>query len=267
MLEIKGERGQVAIFVILAIVIVAAVFLIFWLTPARNIFTDAQPTIRLEECVMPTLEEGIDKTSLQGGGIDPENYYLYQGEKIEYLCFTNQYYETCGMQRPLLKQYVEDELYDYVEPTARGCLDDVRDDLERRGWDVSGSRDIDLRIEPGSIDIIMSGFSMTREDTGEMYDEFVVSKRTDLYNLLMISTSILNWEARYGDSEIVSYMMYYPDMRIGKEKQPDGTTIYEVSSRDTGREFVFATRSLAWPPGYDLEEAIYVPRREIENEE
>ena len=39
------------------------------------------------------VKEIIKKISLQGGSINPEHYYLYQDNKIEYLCYTNQYYQ------------------------------------------------------------------------------------------------------------------------------------------------------------------------------
>jgi hypothetical protein len=48
-------------------------------------------------------------------------------------------------------------------------------------------------------------------------------------------------------------MQYYPDLKIEKTKLSDGTTIYILSNVVSKDRFTFASRSLAWPPGYGLE--------------
>ena len=72
----------------------------------------------------------------------------------------------------------------------------------------------------------------------------------NLYELASIAESIVEWEATYGDSETTTYMNYYHDLKVEKKKQTDGTTIYIVTNRDTRNKFQFASRSVAWPPGY-----------------
>jgi len=72
----------------------------------------------------------------------------------------------------------------------------------------------------------------------------------NLYELVSIVNSILNWEARYGDSETTIYMNYYHDLKVEKKKQSDGSTIYILTDRNTLDKFQFASRSVAWPPGY-----------------
>ena len=68
----------------------------------------------------------------------------------------------------------------------------------------------------------------------------------------MLTSSILNWEARYGDSDIATYMTYYPNIKVEKYKQGDGSKIYILSSEKD--KFVFASRSLSWPAGYGFGE-------------
>jgi len=75
-----------------------------------------------------------------------------------------------------------------------------------------------------------------------------------MYDLVMISTSILNFEARYGDSNPLSFMVYYPSLWIDKLKQGDGTKIYILTDLNTGESFTFASRSLSWPAGYGIGE-------------
>jgi len=47
--------------------------------------------------------------------------------------------------------------------------------------------------------------------------------------LLMISTSIVDYESTYGDAETSLYVNYYPNLRIEKMKLGDGSTIYTVN--------------------------------------
>ncbi len=107
-----------------------------------------------------------------------------------------------------------------------------------------------VEIVPNNIKTSVSGFTFTKGETGEKYDKFVASYKSELYDLLMLATSILNWEARYGDSDITTYMTYYPNVKVEKYKQGDGSTIYILTDRPTEDKFVFASRSLAWPAGY-----------------
>ena len=65
----------------------------------------------------------------------------------------------------------------------------------------------------------------------------------------MISSSILNWEARYGDSETMNYMIYYPSIKVEKKKQGDGSTVYIITDRLDLDKFMFASRSMALPAG------------------
>ena len=87
------------------------------------------------------------------------------------------------------------------------------------------------------------------KDRTESYKTIKITKTSKLYELVMITTSILNWEARYGDSEIMNYMMYYPELRVEKKKQDEGTTIYILTDKDTSEQFVFASRSVVLPVG------------------
>ena len=50
-------------------------------------------------------------------------------------------------------------------------------------------------------------------------------------------------------------MSYYPDLRMEKIKLSDGTKVYKLSNIVTKEEFIFASRSLSWPPGLALDQA------------
>ena len=161
------------------------------------------------------------------------------------------------MQRPLLKNYVEDSIASYTRDKVQGCISKYKADMEKRGYSVETSdANVKVEIVPKSIDVtINSPLTLTKESS-KTFSKFSTSVNSEMYNLLMISSSILNWEARYGDSDPVAYMAYYPDLKVEKMKNSDGTTIYTLTHRETKEKFMFASRSIAWPAGYGIKEVL-----------
>jgi len=45
-------------------------------------------------------------------------------------------------------------------------------------------------------------------------------------------------------------MFLYPNLKVQKLKQGDGTKVYIIEDRNTKEKLQFATRSLVWPPGW-----------------
>lgn len=248
----NSKRSQLTIFIILALAIV--LILILLLTGKTNliaIFTPTTPINQIKECVQEPVEEAVNILRLQGGSLDPSLYYIYQGSKIEYLCYTEEYYKTCIMQKPLLKQSVEQQIYSYASPRIKNCISSVKANLERKGYQVSmSSPEISISLLPGSILVdIISDIRIVKDQT-ESYKSIKIDISSSLYEQIMLASSISNWEARYGDAETMNYMIYYPSFKVEKKKQGDGTTVYIITDRDSEDKFMFASRSLVLPAGF-----------------
>ncbi|MBI2628598.1 hypothetical protein HYW74_00765 [Candidatus Pacearchaeota archaeon] len=258
-----GKRGQVTIFVIIAIVIIAAVILFFTLTQQGKDLvqqvTGSEATLdvvgEITNCV-ENSEEINNKIALitsQGGSANPENYILYNNSKVEYLCYSNEYLKTCYMQQPLLLQHINQELQNSIKVNVEDCFAKEKQSLESRGYQVNMGRiNFSLDIIPDNL-VFNINTPMTITKTGtQTFNQFSIKKNSGLYQLVMLSTSILNFEARYGDSDPALYMTLYPSVRVEKQKRSDSSKVYILSDRDTSEVFMFASRSLAWPPGYKL---------------
>jgi len=247
----KNKKAQVTVFIILAIAIVAIlIFLFIGGDRITSVFTEKPPIDQIRECVDEPLEMALDLVSSQGGSLAPENYYLYQGNKIEYLCYSEMNYEKCVMQKPLLKQSIEGELESYLQPRIKNCISAVKSSLQKKGYSVTSQNPvIDVNLIPNSILIdIQADVKITKQGTSS-YKSIKTDYSSKLYDLVMISSSILNWEARYGDSETMNYMLYYPSIKVEKKKQSDGTTIYIITDRLNLDKFQFASRSVILPAG------------------
>lgn len=258
-----GKKGQVTIFVIIAIVIIGGLIVFFAATDVgkrtlENFTQTGEFDVigNLETCIEENeqINSDIEKILTQGGNLNPEFSYLFQGDELSYLCYTNEYYETCVNQEPVLVGHVENEIHKIVEPTVNSCIQSLREQLKDRGYDANaGSLNTSVDLTEGNI-VINIGYplTITKADSTRRFDGFQIRKKSEAYGLITLSTSIINFEARWGDSDPNIYMLLYPQTRVEKLKQGDGTTVYKISDRNTEESFNFAVRSLVFPPGYNL---------------
>lgn len=249
---LNSKRSQITIFIILALAIVFVLILLFTgKTNLTAIFSPTTPINQIKGCVQEPVQQAMDILRLQGGSLNPSLYYLYQGNKIEYLCYTEEYYKTCVMQKPLLKQAVEQQIQSYAGQRIKNCISSVKANLERKGYQVTmSSPQVSISLLTGNILVeIISDITIAKEQT-ESYKSIKTDISSDLYSQVILASSISNWEATYGDAETMSYMVYYPQLKLEKKKQGDGTTVYIITNRDSQEKFMFASRSLVLPSGF-----------------
>jgi hypothetical protein len=246
-------RGQVTIFIIIALIIIALAILFYFLlrkSPVGPVVTE-NPAVYIETCMKEKIEDTVEILSLQGGSVVPSNgYYLYQNNTIEYLCYTNEYYAPCVVQQPMLSQHIQEEILKNIEEDVGICFNSMKDSYEEEGYEVmlkSGNTTVDLLP-----DRIITSFkyevTLTKGNTNK-YENFQIVLPRDTYRFASIASSIIQWETLYGDAEVTTYMNYYHDLKVEKKKQIDETSIYILTNRDTGEKFQFASRSYAFPPG------------------
>ena len=247
-----SKRSQVTIFIILALAIVFVLVLILIRKPNFGVITTpSTPIDAIKQCAMDGLDNSTKFIMSQGGSASPQNYFLYNGTKVEYLCYASDVYQACVMQKPLLKESIENELEKDLTPKVIDCINSAKETLERKGYVVTYNKvpNVTVELVPGNILMTIDSDLRIAKEKTETYKSIKIDKASKLYELSMITTSIMNYEARYGRAEIMNYMMYYPSLRVEKKKQDDGTTIYILTDKDTGDKFTFAVRSAVTPIG------------------
>ena len=251
--ESMKKRGQVTIFVIVAIVIVA-VFLVLLVYPRVRVFVGGEinPSSYLKSCIEPEIDNVLPTIMSQGGYYAPDNYVMYQGVKVQYLCYTAENYKPCIVQQPLLVRHVAQEIKDKIKTKAEGCMQNLKTLYEQEGYRVSGAlSEINVSIIPGSVSVVfLAPLEVTKEQT-QTFRRLELMKKSELYDLLLTATSIVQFESTLGDSETSLYLQFYPDLKIEKLKK-EGDTIYTLTNVVTNEKFTFATRSLVWPAGYGV---------------
>ncbi|MBT6690144.1 hypothetical protein HN903_03745 [archaeon] len=249
MRSFDGKGGQVTIFIIVAIMIVS-VLLVFFLWAQPTYFSEGVGIKGFEGCVEDALESGISELEGKAGFIEADFTYSYNGEELTYLCYTNNFYETCVVQVPFLKNVFDENLEALIRDDVDACYDASLASLREEGYDVdSGAVDYNVEIEPGAVRLEIDAPVSVGSQS---FARFSVEANAPVYDMVMIATSILQFETKYGDSDVSSMMLYYPDYYIEKIKRGEGTTIYVLEHKTFGNKFKFASRSLVFPAGYDI---------------
>jgi hypothetical protein len=248
------KKGQITIFIIIAVVIVAIGVLVYIFYPQISSTLSGQqqdPASFIQSCMEGQIKDAVDKVSMQGGSMNPEPYILYQNEKIQYLCYAEGYYQLCGVQKPLLEKQIERELKNATENEAKNCFNEMKSSFEQRGYTVTMREgDISVNLLPGKI-LSTYNYTVTLERTEtQRYESFNVILDNNLYELAGIANSIIDGESTYGDTEKSLYTDMYHNITIEKMKPEYGTKVYIITDSGTGNKFQFASRSLVVPPGY-----------------
>lgn len=253
-MEKRGQkRAQVTIFVILGLLIIIVLILLFLRSgELKSFFLGKSPVERIKDCTKDSLEEGIEIVSKQGGAIDPENYYLYEGNKLDYICFTEESFQRCVMQKPLLKRSIEEELREFIKEDVEDCVLSVKRSLEKKGSSVS-LKDPEINVELGVEDVVVDidlDLRITKGEESESYDNIRAGVSSSLYDFVIITSSIANLEAEYGDVSIDYFMTNNKWLKVEKLKRGDETKVYILTDRGSLEQFMFAIRSIPIPPGW-----------------
>lgn len=242
----RSKRGQVTIFIIVAIVIVSIVLVFFlWVKP--NYIFKSAGNLGFEGCVKDVVEAGIAELGLNAGFVNPGFSHQFNGENFVYLCYTNEYYKTCTIQKALLKQSFEEQLSGYLKDRISLCYSNSLDELKAQGHNViSGELKYEILLEPEAVIVSIDAPTSVG---GQTFKTFNVKTPSAIYEMVMLATSIVQSETHYGDFEVTTSMILYPDYVIKKMKQGEGTTLYVIESELYKNKFQFASRSLVFPPG------------------
>lgn len=256
--KFSDKRGQVTIFIIVAIIIivaiVAALYFMGKFTTTSGI--KLNPLQDIDKCVRESVQLSIQKVLSGGGKISPEFFKLYQSEKYNYLCYQENYYLTCVNSYPNLKSFVESEIKRDIGSKIRQCFENVKQDYTNKGYDVSmgafSDSDYNVELLPGSVDVLINrrvdikkGTSVEISQTSEKFDLRVMSP---IYDIVGVIREIVNQESQYCNFDYNGFMVLYPDFEITRMEY-DFSRIYVVRDRKSGDEFKFAIRSCALPAG------------------
>jgi hypothetical protein len=253
-LNSKNKKAQLTIFIIVGVLIVGAIAFYFLfrqgLIPDISGGKEINPNSFLESCVEEKISEAVEIISVQGGNINPKlnKRFKFKDEEsavnISYLCYNKNLYDRCINQFPSLTDHIETEIENYIDDDVQICFNKLIENLEKQNYDVTKNYngfEVELTLEGvklliyGEIDLIKNGESLKMQNIGTIIP-------TNLYELVLISKSILNSETEYCEFNVNSYMLIYPEIKIDLFKDSVGEKIYTIKNREIDNYFRFAVR-------------------------
>jgi hypothetical protein len=257
----KKRRAQITIFVIAGLTI-AGIILLFFLFRTGVISEisgtkELNPNSFLSSCLEDKIHETIQVISSQGGYINnPLNKtFKFNNENrptdISYLCYTQNYYEPCINQEPMLIQHLKEEVYNYISEDVRNCFDELVFSLEKQGYTANAKyNDFEVELVPRKIVVkIDSEITLTKTEETSTKKDFEVFVQSRFYDLAIVVQEIVSQEARFCNFETLGFILFYPEFNIEKFTTGDSTTIYTIENKRSKEKFKFAVRSCVIPPG------------------
>lgn len=248
------KRGQVTIFIIIAILVIAIVALFFIFKdkigekePAITEVTN--PNAFLKSCIKDAVEETIEILSFQGGYMEnPLSINFKFGNEpfwdISYLCYPDSSDLYCRIQGPLIINRMERELGQELskENELEFCFKDLKQSYIDKGYLVTSSQynkfEANL-IENKLIIELDAKLTMTKAGQTLILKEFKMEFPTKLYNLGKIADKIVEQESEYGSFDTTEYA---ENINYKVSYEPSDTKIYTIENRKTKEKFRFAIK-------------------------
>ena len=250
-----NKKGQIAIFVIVAILIVAAFAFLFLIDKKPRVTRGQEfdnPESYIDNCVKERANEVIDEMFLGGGFIGANDTVLYKGNKITYLCKNVNYYQPCITQYPRYVFDLQEELEHEVADDVAQCFAALEQELTRRNYAINGGDiSISAEVKPSVNRITVNRvFSMSKGDITRSFDKFDIFIAKPLYELGFVANEIVAQEARWCHFSNDGFMALYNDYDIRLDVLGDSTKIYSVKYKDTGDVLKMAVRGCVIPAGF-----------------
>jgi len=240
------KKGQVTIFIILGIIILAAIILFFFIKSkfyfgpvTQERLQQEFPAIKehIENCLKQEAEPLIRKIGLQGGFLEPpeDTFRYYKGDKISYLCYNIPNSKRCS-NRALLKSQMENELKTEIKKRLASCID--IDSFKKTGYSLEyATMDLDVSIGQDSV-ILNLNFPITikKDNTQVTESKFKAKINYPLGRLYNAAQDIISAEALVGvfDTTIYSFLKTKATNvpYIVKKLQPYPDKLYILKIKD-----------------------------------
>src|SRR3989344_3851739 len=203
---IIGKAGQVSLWVIIAIAIVAIVGLLALLRqkPLPEIDNIESPERTIESCARDAIYETVKLMAPQGGFVSPRNYKKYDNINVAYLCENIGYFETCINQHPSLLAEIKEEIYNNSINKIENCFVDSTEELKKKNIKVeSGETNLKIDLAPQRIKVsINKKMTLSSKEGTKNIEDFNFEIRHPLYELALVANEIASQEAKYCNKKL-----------------------------------------------------------------
>jgi hypothetical protein len=248
-----NKKGQVTIFIIVAIILVGIIAMFFILRgitkPAISDIAEENPEAYMQLCIEDDFKDIVHLITLQGGFYDPKDYVLFDDDnKAAYLCKNSGNYEPCINQHPMYFSEISNEIKNQMSPIIIDCFDSLKQDFEEKGGvvELGTGPSIEVRLAPRNVFIdVEREITITRKEETISYSEVELGLRSSLYDLADVAAKIAHNEAEFCYFEFLGYTLMNPEYEISFRELSDSTHVYVIKDTRSSEEMGIATRGCA----------------------
>ncbi len=251
----RSNRGQIAIFVIASLIIVAMIVIVLIARGGPNIPLPGEafsPDSYLSSCVRDVVNTESAVMMKQGGFVDPRDYASYNNEKVAYVCKNVNYYEPCVNQYPRYVESVRLELLRNVKEQVKTCLDALDAELQRQQYNVERVPDPVVRVDLQEDNVVVESevaMTLAKRGVSQQYDTLSTKVRVPLFNLATVANEIVRQESEFCYFSNEGFSLLYPDFDIRRDMLQEGTKIYTIKHTVSESVMNIAIRGCVIPQG------------------
>ncbi len=255
-----SKKAQTSIFIISGIVIVAIFLLIFLLrgdfvSIISNSNDEINPNSFLHSCIEDEIETNINIISSRGGYTENklQKVFKFSDEEeysnISFLCYTQNYYDPCVNQEPVLINHLEKEIKNSINEEVENCFYDMVQNMENRNYDINYEyNDFEVLLKSQKVEINFDGkISIKKNNETTNHEELKIIIPNRIYNIAVVVQEIVSQEAEYCNFDNLGYSLLYPEFKIEKFTTGNSDIIYTVIDKKSEAWFRFAVRSCIIP--------------------
>jgi hypothetical protein len=252
---IKSKNSQITILVIIALIIIVSIVLAVTLVkkPNTQIGAFENPSAYIENCIKQSLEKNTESLVSNNGYKNiTDNYLVYLGQKVPFMCKADRFYYPCVNQEPLFIEKIRKQLEEDTKKNVENCFGNLTKSFEKKGYDVvlSGNSSYSLKFRGDALYIeITKKITLKKGDESKIYDKFYGSIISPLYRLVNTERHIVNFESSVCNFDYITWEKYYRDILITKFVTGDNNKVYTLKDVKSGKTMSFAVRSCALPAG------------------
>ena len=260
--EKMSVRGQLTIFVIMAILLVASVALVFSLTKSSvtpGISASEDPAGFIRTCAEESASQAEKLLLEHSGFIDPNggsSFVNYNNNLIAWMCYTPNYDDLCTNKHPMLRAEIEKQIYNYIKPKIDSCFSQMKSELSRYDYKDETQLNLSVQLLPNIIKInIGKKISYVKDNQKVTAEDFDSRVNSPLFNFVLDSIEIANQEVNCNcpedscNADILRMNADDPRFEINKPAYTStGMEVYSIAERLSGKQIQFALRNCVKAP-------------------
>lgn len=259
----KNHKGQITIFIIVGLLIVAgiALFFLFRTEIASKIGGKSETNFNsiMSTCIESKARQVSRELALNGGYPNDKLSinFLFTEEgnykNITYLCYTQNNYKPCINQHPALLLDLQKGIENGISSDVRECFDEMVSSLKSQNFEVNQKYNgFDVELNPKKIAInVDAELALRKSGETSTQENFKASVSSRLYEIAGVAQEILNQESTFCYFEETGFALAYPDFTLDTFNfASESTKIYTIKQKDSDEKFRFAVRGCNIPPGF-----------------